>query len=74
MVHIRLLGTRAKDGSLVVDPVKFPGGMKAIGDYLHARQLKLGKLYWRCFDLHRASKAEQFDHRHNTTTRLAGIV
>jgi len=48
--------------------------MKAIGDYLHARQLKLGKLYWRCFDLHRASKAEQFDHRHNTTTRLAGIV
>jgi|GEM_PF-543504 len=34
--------TRDKDGNLVPDPKKYPGGMKALGDYLHARGLKLG--------------------------------
>ncbi|HEY2585667.1 MAG TPA: alpha-galactosidase [Tepidisphaeraceae bacterium] len=29
-------------GSLVVDPKKFPHGMKALADYLHERGLKLG--------------------------------
>ncbi|HVW21498.1 MAG TPA: glycoside hydrolase family 27 protein [Opitutaceae bacterium] len=29
-------------GNLVPDPGKFPGGMKALADYLHARGLKLG--------------------------------
>lgn len=29
-------------GNLVVDPKKFPHGMKAFADYLHARGLKLG--------------------------------
>jgi alpha-galactosidase len=29
-------------GELVPDPAKFPSGMKALGDYLHARGLKFG--------------------------------
>jgi len=33
---------RDKDGRLVADPVKFPGGMKAIGDYVHSKGLKFG--------------------------------
>ena len=32
----------AKTGKLVADPVKFPSGMKALGDYLHERGLKFG--------------------------------
>jgi alpha-galactosidase len=36
--------TRNRDasGNLVADPVKFPSGMKAVADYVHARGLKLG--------------------------------
>jgi len=33
---------RDANGSLVPDPVKFPSGMKALGDYLHARGFKFG--------------------------------
>ncbi|HEX3730737.1 MAG TPA: glycoside hydrolase family 27 protein [Opitutaceae bacterium] len=33
---------RDADGSLVADPKKFPHGMKALGDYLHARGFKFG--------------------------------
>jgi len=33
---------RDADGNLVADPVKFPSGMKALGDYLHARGFKFG--------------------------------
>jgi len=33
---------RAADGSIVVDPLKFPAGMRAVADYVHARGLKLG--------------------------------
>jgi Alpha galactosidase A len=33
--------TRGADGSLGVD-AKFPGGLKGLADYLHAKQLKLG--------------------------------
>ena len=29
-------------GNLVPDPVKFPDGIKAVADYVHARGLKLG--------------------------------
>jgi alpha-galactosidase len=29
-------------GNLVGDPVKFPGGMKALGDYIHGKGLKYG--------------------------------
>jgi len=33
---------RSEDGHLVPDPVTFPNGMKAVGDYLHSLGLKFG--------------------------------
>jgi alpha-galactosidase len=33
---------RDKNGNLVADPVKFPHGMKALADYVHAKGLKFG--------------------------------
>ncbi|AXX31105.1 ricin-type beta-trefoil lectin domain protein [Actinosynnema pretiosum subsp. pretiosum] len=33
---------RLPDGSLRGDPTRFPSGMKALGDYIHARGLKFG--------------------------------
>ena len=33
---------RDADGNLVPDPVKFPFGMKALGDYLHSKGFKFG--------------------------------
>ena len=33
---------RDANGSLVPDPVKFPSGMKALGEYLHTRGFKFG--------------------------------
>ncbi|MBL1082784.1 NPCBM/NEW2 domain-containing protein [Streptomyces actinomycinicus] len=33
---------RDTDGKLVPDPVRFPGGIKAVADYVHAKGLKLG--------------------------------
>ncbi|MGN6375077.1 MAG: glycoside hydrolase family 27 protein [Sphingomonas sp.] len=35
-------GKRNADGFIQADPVKFPSGMKALGDYIHARGLKFG--------------------------------
>jgi alpha-galactosidase len=34
--------TRDGAGKLSADPIKFPGGMRAIGEYLHARGLRYG--------------------------------
>ena len=36
------LKDRDRDGNIVPDPAKFPGGMKALGDYLHSRGFKFG--------------------------------
>ncbi|WP_405577994.1 NPCBM/NEW2 domain-containing protein [Streptomyces sp. NBC_01092] len=36
------LPTRDAGGKLVPDPVRFPGGIKAVADYVHAKGLKLG--------------------------------
>lgn len=36
------LRERDADGNLVPDPQKFPSGMKALADYVHAKGLKLG--------------------------------
>ena len=33
---------RDKEGKLAADPNKFPGGMKALGDYIHGKGLKFG--------------------------------
>ncbi|NOW48258.1 alpha-galactosidase [Novosphingobium sp. SG751A] len=35
-------GERGKDGFIQADPVRFPSGIKALADYVHARGLKLG--------------------------------
>ncbi|WP_198655168.1 NPCBM/NEW2 domain-containing protein [Streptomyces geranii] len=36
------LPQRDADGKLVPDPVRFPNGIKAVADYVHAKGLKLG--------------------------------
>lgn len=36
------LPSRDANGKLVPDPVRFPGGIKAVADYVHAKGLKLG--------------------------------
>lgn len=36
------LKERDADGKLVVDPTKFPNGMKALSDYIHEKGLKFG--------------------------------
>lgn len=36
------LPDRDADGKLVPDPVRFPNGIKAVADYVHAKGLKLG--------------------------------
>ena len=36
------LRERDSNGRMVADPVKFPSGMKALGDYLHSKGLKFG--------------------------------
>lgn len=38
-----MLANRSANGSLIADPAKFTNGsLKTLGDYLHARSLKLG--------------------------------
>ncbi|MBN2473636.1 MAG: NPCBM/NEW2 domain-containing protein [Pirellulales bacterium] len=56
---------RDKDGRLQADPVKFPSGMKAIGDYIHGKGLKFG-IYqdrgkWTCQQLPGSFGHEQID-------------
>jgi len=34
--------SRAGDGTIVADPARFPSGIKALADYVHAKGLKLG--------------------------------
>ncbi|UCG46130.1 MAG: NPCBM/NEW2 domain-containing protein [Phycisphaerales bacterium] len=56
---------RDKDGRLVAEPQKFPGGMKAIGDYIHSKGLKFG-LYedrgkWTCQQLPGSFGHERID-------------
>jgi alpha-galactosidase len=36
------LEERGKDGHIQVDISKFPDGMKAVGDYIHSKNLKFG--------------------------------
>lgn len=35
-------GSRAPNGTILPDPVAFPSGMKALGDYIHSKGLKFG--------------------------------
>jgi alpha-galactosidase len=34
--------SRDADGNIVPDPKRFPSGMKALGDYIHSKELKFG--------------------------------
>jgi hypothetical protein len=56
---------RDSSGNLVADPVKFPGGMKAIGDYIHGKGLKFGiyecRGYLTCQGLPGSFEHEQAD-------------
>jgi len=56
---------RDEDGRLAADPKKFPGGMKAIGDYIHSKGLKYG-IYqdrgkWTCQQLPGSFGHERID-------------
>ena len=33
---------RDEDGNIMVDPDRFPNGMKAVADYIHSKGLKMG--------------------------------
>lgn len=52
-------------GNLTADPIKFPGGMKAIGDYIHSKGLKFGiyecRGYLTCQKLPGSFQHEQAD-------------
>lgn len=56
---------RNEQGELMADPVKFPGGMKAIGDYIHSKGLKFGiyecRGYLTCQKLPGSFEHEQTD-------------
>ena len=56
---------RDTTGRLVADPEKFPGGMKAIGDYIHSKGLKFGiyecRGYLTCQGLPGSFEHEQTD-------------
>lgn len=56
---------RNEDGQLIADSIKFPGGMKAIGDYIHSKGLKYGIYQCRgdltCQNLPGSFEHEQID-------------
>ena len=56
---------RDREGNLVADSVKFPAGMKAIGDYIHSKGLKFGiyecRGYLTCQTLPGSFKHEKAD-------------
>lgn len=56
---------RNSKGELVADPVKFPRGMKEIGDYIHSKGLKFGiyecRGYLTCYKLPGSYNHEEID-------------
>ena len=46
------MGRNRTNGRLVPDPSRFPGGIRSLADYVHARKLKLGiytaRSQWSC--------------------------
>ncbi|WP_091072181.1 glycoside hydrolase family 27 protein [Paenibacillus sp. NFR01] len=64
------LKERDADGRLVVDPVKFPGGMKALADYIHAKGLKFGM--YSCAGTHTcAGYPGSFEHEFQDARQFA---
>lgn len=61
---------RDKNGKLVADPDKFPSGMKALADYIHAKGLKFGM--YSCVGTHTcAGYPGGFEHEFEDAKQLA---
>lgn len=62
--------TRDDKGRLVPNPVKFPNGIKAVADYVHARGLKLG--IYSCCGVHTcAGYPGSFEHEFEDAKQFA---
>lgn len=65
------LRERDKDGNLVADPKKFPNGMKAVADYIHAKGLKFGM--YSCAGTHTcAGYPGSFEHEFQDAATFSG--
>lgn len=64
------LKQRDEKGNLVADPVKFPGGIKALADYIHAKGLKFGM--YSCAGTHTcAGYPGSFEHEFQDARQFA---
>lgn len=64
------LRQRDESGKLVADPKKFPGGMKALADYVHAKGLKFGM--YSCAGTHTcAGYPGSFEHEFSDAQQFA---
>ncbi|KWX70531.1 glycoside hydrolase family 27 protein [Paenibacillus jilunlii] len=64
------LKDRDEEGKLVADPTKFPGGMKALADYIHSKGLKFGM--YSCVGTHTcAGYPGSFEHEFQDAASLA---
>ena len=64
------LRARDADGKIVVDPEKFPSGMKALADYIHSKGLKFG-MYSCDGPLTCAKYPGSFDHEFEDAKQFA---
>lgn len=64
------LKERDKEGRLVADPVKFPGGIKALADYVHERGFKFG-MYSCCGTRTCAGYPGSFEHEFQDARQFA---
>ncbi len=65
------LKERDGEGRLVADPLKFPSGMKALGDYIHGKGLKFGM--YSCVGTHTcAGYPGSFEHEFGDAAQFAG--
>ncbi len=64
------LKQRDNQGNLVADPAKFPGGIKALADYIHAKGLKFGM--YSCAGTHTcAGYPGSFEHEFQDARQFA---
>mmetsp|Transcript_17236 Transcript_17236/g.16447 ORF Transcript_17236/g.16447 Transcript_17236/m.16447 type:complete len:106 (+) Transcript_17236:75-392(+) len=56
-----MLEERTEDGHFIVDPVAFPSGMKALGEYIHSKGLYFG-IYSSAGDFTCQHRAGSLDH------------
>lgn len=64
------LKERDSSGRLVADPAKFPGGMKALADYIHSKGLKFGM--YSCAGTHTcAGHPGSFEHEFQDARQFA---